>query len=197
LTETENIQIYNQKRIFVGGPVLCLHDDYLAYFGDHEDFKIRYEDLPPVTAYRLSRQEPLWVKILPLYCMLVGLVLLYHDQNPHLGVEGARWFVRSLAVFLPVMVVVSGIPYLLTKREFTILPSAKGEIKIARGGDHDVIIETLRSRRLTALRRFAVLNPLNPREEENVRFQWLRDEGVITEEEFFAFKQMILEKVHN
>jgi len=43
-----------------------------------------------------------------------------------------------------------------------------------------------------ALRKFAVIEPLNPPKAELQKFVWLKDQGIISEQEFEFFRQKLV-----
>lgn len=161
------------------------HDDHLAYFGKYWDFRVRYEHLPPVTKYTESRSKEIFSLCAFVYCVLAALALLMKEHNPHYGTEGFYWAMRSLGLFLAIACAVVAPIYFVEKKEFTVLPTYKGNILVPHGATHDRILKSIERSRFLALKRvFAVHDLANTPEEEVGKFAWLKDEGAITAEEY-------------
>jgi hypothetical protein len=67
---------------------------------------------------------------------------------------------------------------------FTLIP-AKHEIRVIRDSQHQTIIDEIMKRRHDLLRRkHAAVDPLNATGAESRKFRWLREEGVISDQEY-------------
>lgn len=110
---------------------------------------------------------------------------------------------KSGSVWLPIGIsflfglVCCGIGYglrCLLKKEYTVLVTQVGKLTIAKDRQHDEIVKELQARRLAALRRAVVVSRLLPPWVEVKKFKWLRDEGVITDEDFETYRSHILSR---
>ena len=64
---------------------------------------------------------------------------------------------------------------------------------VLRDRRHDEVLKALESRRVRELQKLAVINPLNTTNIEMQKFTWLKDEGVITEQEFNFFRTKLVQ----
>jgi hypothetical protein len=170
---------------------LTLHPDYAEYNiagsrGKITGFNVKYESLPKTFDYRTFRAKDRFVTF-PLI-LIAGSTLfqLATNKGNVYSLLGAR---------LLFGLVCCGIGYglrCLLKKDYTALATAAGTLLIAKDGKHDQILAELQTRRAAAQKKFTVINPLAPPWNEIKKFKWLRDEGVISDNDFRMYRKMIL-----
>lgn len=195
------------------GPPLTLGQDAFrfhaefAFYGDHLEysmndgaqtaFNIKYNELPHPTEYRtFMRNDGLAALVLCL-CMLVALALLdtYSGESYFATAEGFRQTAVGTVIFIPAVVFLVFGARRYSRKEFTILPVTKGVIRVLQDLQHDRLIGEMKQRRYAALRAQAVIDRQNSPQGELRKFQWLKEQGAITEHEFEAFRNKLLEAI--
>jgi hypothetical protein len=126
--------------------------------------------------------------------MLIAMALVntYFGDRYYATAEGFRQMVAGAAIFVP------GLAFLVFgarrygRKEFTVVPVAKGTIRVLQDAQHDRLIGEMQHRRHAALREEAVIDDRNSPQRELRKFTWLKEQGAITEQEFETFRQKIL-----
>ncbi len=160
------------------------NERYLEYFGVEWDFKCRYEDIAEPSQYKRTKTSDRPVTFAFVFLIAVGLALLSRDHGPHYGLEGWNRLVNGLVIFIGVIIAVCVPFYLVTHKEYTIIPTKNGSLLIVRNKQHDAIVQKIQSARLIGLRLLAAPNPANSPNEELLKLKWLRGQGAITNEEY-------------
>jgi hypothetical protein len=167
------------------------HPDYVEFYvaglrGNLTGFNLKYETLPNAFDYRTHRPKDQFVTF-PL--TIVAAATLYELAiHPR---DTASSIIGFMAVFGAVLCAVGyGLRGLL-KKEYTVLVTPAGRLLIAKDRKHDAIVKELASRRTAALRRAAVVDPQAPPWLEIKKFKWLRDEGIISEDDYRACRELI------
>jgi hypothetical protein len=78
-----------------------------------------------------------------------------------------------------------------SKNVYTSIPVRNGKVLVLQDKRHDEVIEALESRRVRFYRKLAVIDLRNPPAVELRKFTWLKEQGVISEEEFETFRQKL------
>jgi hypothetical protein len=171
------------------------HRRHLAYEsndgGALSGFNIRYSDLPPPTDYRtLLKRDRMTVGFVFLAGLLVGIALLNLDAR-------ATYYVRAAeALFLvPYLLALAYAADRISKKGFTSVPTKKGFIRVLHNAQHGRVLELIQEGRNAHLRTFAVIDPAKPPQEELRKMAWLKDQGVISEQEFESFRHKLLDGV--
>ena len=87
--------------------------------------------------------------------------------------------------------------YNLVKSEYTVIDSVKGSVAILRDKHHDSILGELQRRRIAQLRlNFSEIDFNNDLDSELRKHAWLRQEGVISREEY-AYVEGLLRRHHD
>lgn len=85
--------------------------------------------------------------------------------------------------------------YYLRTTRYSTLRSDSGKLLVIRDGKHDAIMERIRSGKRTSLReKYFFYDASNTVEQELRKYQYLKDDGAITEEEFVKVSNALLEK---
>jgi hypothetical protein len=183
---------FKQRNGLISKVELTLFPDYAEYYfvsgrGKSTGYNVKYELLPNEFYYRTDRPRDTYV-LLPMVSMAaITLVELW-----------SRVFVDAYQIIglsAVVGTILCGIGYglrRLFKRSCTSLPTAAGTIMIVQNGKHDRMIGELQTRRAAALKRQVFINKSTPPWLEIKKFKWLKDEGIITEDELTAYREMIL-----
>ena len=169
---------------------LKLHSEYVEYYvidrhGKVAGFNIKYELLPAEFDYQTYRARDSYVT-LPL--ATVALLTLFELLN-----HSDTYFVIGFMTLNAL--VLCGIGYglrRLFKKDYTALVTEAGMLLIVKDGKHDQIVNELQMRRAAALRKMVVVDRLAPPWREVKKFKWLRDEGIISNEDFDSYRDLIL-----
>lgn len=167
------------------------HGDYLEYAfidgdGDKTGFNLKYEHIPGEFDYRTYRSPDMFITFPVLMVAGLGLLHLFTKEQDHIKIIG------FLIVYAAVLAGVGYLCRLVLKKDYVALPVAEGTILIVKDKNHKKILAELQSRRMAALKKYAVIDPLAPSGREVAKFEWLRDQHVISEEEFVVYKECIL-----
>jgi len=169
---------------------LKLHPEYVEYYvvdrhGKVAGFNIKYELLPAEFDYQTYRATDAYVS-LPL--ATVALLTLFE-----LLVYGDSYFLIGLMALMALVLCGAGYGlHRLFKRDYTALVTKAGMLLIVKDGKHDQIVNELQMRRAAALRKMVVVDRLAPPWREVKKFKWLRDEGIISNEDFVSYRELIL-----
>ncbi|HUI98041.1 MAG TPA: hypothetical protein VLX44_19950 [Xanthobacteraceae bacterium] len=174
---------------------LTLHPDYAEFYvsgtrGNSTGFNFRYEMLPNAFDYRTHRPKDLFVTFsLMIVAPLSLFELAIHPRDSAFSLLGFMVF------FGAVMCAIGYGLRRMPKREYTVLATPAGRLLIAQDRQHDAIVTELQSRRTAALKRAAVINPLEQPWREVKKFKWLSDEGIISEDDYQGYRALILASV--
>lgn len=80
----------------------------------------------------------------------------------------------------------------LFKKEYTAPATQSGNLLVVKDRKHDQILKEIKTRRVAALKRAVVVNRLVPPWNEVKKFKFLRDEGIISTDEFASYRESIL-----
>lgn len=165
--------------------------DYVEYTirdgnGAMTSFKAQYAGLPPKFDYRVyqpPRRPAFVIQVFAVLC-LCWVAVISFPWRGHEPVEFAALF----GVLL-----VAGWAYLRvrSKTVYTSIPVRNGKVLVLQDKRHAEVIEALESRRVRFYRKLAVIDPRNPPAIELRKFTWLKEQGVISEEEFETFRQKL------
>jgi len=165
--------------------------DYLEYtirdrYGALSSFTVKYSALPGKTeygAYRSARRPVTGLQIL-LFAMVILVLSSAYPKSP-------AW---ETGLLIGCCVAVFGGSILSRWRfqnEYTTIPTAKGKLLLLRNKEHDQVLKEIESRRTRELRGLARIDPFNAPQAELRKFEWLKEQGVISAEEFEAFRQKL------
>jgi hypothetical protein len=146
----------------------------------------RYKHIPGEFDYHTFRPYDMFVSFPVMLVAFLGLAHLVREKHDH---------IKLIGFFIVYGVVLAGLGYLcrrLLKKDYTALPVAEGTILIVRDKNHARILAELQSRRMAALREYAVIDPMILPKQNMAKFEWLLDQGVISAEEFAVYKDHIL-----
>jgi hypothetical protein len=186
---TAPVMSFEQRNV-QGKTELKLFPDYLEFnFSDsgtpRDGFNAKYDSLPGDFNFRIFRPRNSYIlQSIIFAAVLLPLALLSHRGDP-VPIIGITVLVCFVLCFFS-----AGINWLLAKN-YTVLPTQGGHILIVQDAQHDRIIDELRARRVAALQKAAVVNRLQNPWSEVKKFKFLRDEGVISDNDFNAYKEMI------
>lgn len=158
--------------------------EYLGYRSPHWQFNIKYVDLPSPTAHVQSRSPQRYTNMAMVYCITAALVLLLKDKQVHIGAEGFVWMLWAMGKFTLVTALLVGPIRWLEHRRSTLVPTAKGDVVVPHGANHDRILAELEAKRVASLRlALWAPDPANELHEEIAKYRWLLEQGAITQEE--------------
>ena len=144
-------------------------------------FSVPYEEFPN-EAGELVEKNP-WYRNVAVLWMLLGAVAMAFNYVESGEVGGVFWLVLGLITY--------GI-YRYKKTEYSVFNTAYGRVFVIKDKDHDAIVDEIRSRKRSILReRFGTIDFNNPPEVELRKFQLLKEEGAISEEEYEKVCQQI------
>ena len=182
------IMSFKQRNVYAKTE-LKLFPDYLEFNfianGINDGFNAKYESLPGDFEFGTLRQKNLNIwRIIILVAMLLPLVLLKQrgDPAPIIGIALLVGFVLCL--------ISAGVHWLFVNN-YTVVPTQGRDILIVQDAQHDRIIDELRARRVSSLKKAVVVNRLENPWSEVKKFKFLWDEGIISENDFEAHKEMI------
>ncbi len=165
--------------------------DYVEYTirdssGAMTSFNAQYAGLPAKFDYRVyqpPRRPALVIQVFALLCLCWVAVISF----PWRGYEPVE-FAALFGVLL-----VAGWAYIRvrSKNVYTSIPVRNGKVLVLQDKRHDEVIEALESRRVRFYRKLAVIDLRNPPAVELRKFTWLKEQGVISEEEFETFRQKL------
>ncbi len=173
---------------------LKLHPDYVEFYvvtasGKSNGFNVKYELLPNEFDYRTYRPRDMFIRF-PVILM-AGQMLFALVSNK------ASAYATILFAFL-FTAILCAIGYglrLLLKKEITALAIQAGMLLVVKDQNYDQIMNELKVRREAALRALVLINSLQPPWSEVKKFKWLRDEGIISSDEFEFYRARILSSV--
>lgn len=173
------------------------HLEYSADDGAQTSFNLLYSDIPPKAECRTWRKNDTVIGIV--FCMgaVLGMALLnlHAASGWYDGPEGARRVAQSALLYLPLLGLLVWTAHMRTRKEFTIVPTAKGQMRILHDASHDRILAEMQERRHAALRAQAVIDQYNSPESELKKFAWLKEQGAITEREYEMFRHKLTEAI--
>ncbi|HTK84411.1 MAG TPA: hypothetical protein VL625_04935 [Patescibacteria group bacterium] len=160
-------------------------DHTFSYFNNRSGASIKYEQIP--LEWRLSGRKNWRAKYISAGFACFGIVMgtaimgEQSERNIHAMQSGLTFMATCLAcavllyfferVFRP-------------STEFTVIP-AKPEIRIIHDGrEKEIEAEILKHRRDALRAKLMNIDPLNAPGTESRKFRWLREENIITDEEY-------------
>ncbi len=154
--------------------------------GDRASFSVKYEDAPSRFDYRTF--EP-YRPVAPLQlCVLMTLALCLIVLYPDNSLEMLGAVAASGGISM-------GLTHWLRRSRFrklyTSMPTRNGKLLILRDGRHDAIVREIETRRLQALRKYAMSDALDAPQAAIRRLRWLKEEGAINALEFDRYRRAL------
>ncbi len=156
--------------------------------GGIASFSVKYTEIPSKVKYSLFQEarRPAvqnQVFLLLFMALLIFAVLRQNSEQilPFLIVAGAVGIGGSALLRR----------YL--RKIYTSIPTVNRKLLVLRDAQHDEVLKELESRRMRALRKLAVIDPLNAPQLELRKFMWLKEEGIISEQECDFFRQKLVD----
>lgn len=158
--------------------VFTLYDHYFNFaYEDRSgssDGDIHYADFPQKSSIQIEQNE--WLRNVGYLWMALGALqfgyAIYSDAS--LSGKGV-WIVLGIAC-----IVWSN----YSKIKYTVFRSGRSNIFVIQDKQHDQIIEEINARRKSQLLQwFGDVNPENDLDNEIQKFQWLAEQGVLSQEE--------------
>jgi hypothetical protein len=178
-----------EQRNLTAKTELRLFSEYLEFncFGDgiKDGFNVKYESLPADFDFQTFRPRNAYILHSVTFVAAVLPIVLLRYRGNALPVIGIALLVGIILAF------VGSAIHWLYANDYTTLRTHNGDILIVEDAQHDRIISELRARRLAALKKTAVVNRLQNPWYEVKRFKFLRDEGIISENDFNLYKESI------
>jgi hypothetical protein len=187
-----------EQRNFLGRIHLTFYSKYLDYSNGKWSFKLRYEDLPAELEYRGITRKSLFAPIICFLTLIGAMIALHwiglsHSANYYVGPEGGLRVLKFMGIALPIIIGATYMASRYSKISYTVIPTYKGTLEFANDKHKDAIHQELKTRRHEALRRrLAVVDYLNPPQEEMNKFVWLKEQGIITEEELELYRKKLV-----
>ncbi|MBL4616887.1 MAG: hypothetical protein JKY46_04270 [Robiginitomaculum sp.] len=140
-----------------------------------EQFRIAYTSVPNDRSTFTDKN--LWLRNVGfIWCLLGVIILGLGAADGSLSIADGLWLLLG-AICLVV--------FKYSQVKYTIFRTAKGNVLVLQNDDHDKIVqEIFNHRREQFLMVYGDINSENDINEEIGKFKWLRDEGVITDNEF-------------
>jgi hypothetical protein len=153
-------------------------------------FSVKYIALPAKIAYGIYEPPRRQVVVIQLFLMMfltLLFILAYRDQPQRI--------LYMMAFYSVIGIGSSALLRRHFKTIYTSIPVVGGgkKVLVLRDRRHDEVLKALESRRVRELQKLAVINPLNTTNIEMQKFTWLKDEGVITEQEFNFFRTKLVQ----
>jgi hypothetical protein len=124
-------------------------------------------------------ERNIWLRNAGLFWVGLSLVIAVLADTTPRRLRGLGWLLIGIGCL---------VAYRLRTTTFTVLHSPKGRVLVIRNDPtHDQVLEEIDARRLRQRREwYAQVDPDNTPGREAAKFDWLRDEGVISDEEHAA-----------
>lgn len=153
-------------------------DEELTYSIEHKgskgSFKVKYAEIPPPASQLLERQE--WLRNIGVIWVVLGLFFMFRAY-----VNGAS---LSGQGFWPMLGVFCLIAYQATLVRLTVFKTGHGLLCVIQDKRYKQIVGEITSRKNAQLiKLFGEINRENDPEMEVRKFNWLREQGALTEEE--------------
>lgn len=149
--------------------------------GGQGTFSVPYEEIPSEAGELTERNA--WFRNVAYLWMLIGVVSIVLHVSEHGELGGGFWLL------------IGGITYAVYRFKtvtYTVYDTRYGRVFVIRDKHHDRIVAELGERRAGALRsRFATVDAGNEPEDEVRKFEWLREEGAISDAEFEDYVRQI------
>jgi hypothetical protein len=170
---------------------LGLHPDYVEFSmagtrGNSTGFNVGYALLPNEFNYRTFRAGDSFVLFPLLLVPALTMFELAIPQNPVYPTLGL------MVVFGFICCAIGYGLRRVLRRAYTVLPTSAGNLLVVKDAQHDRILTELQARRAAALRKSALINPVLSPWMELKRFNQLKDDGIISDEEFKTYRERIL-----
>lgn len=187
----ENAVVRFKQRNVLTRVRLTLRQDFFEYSiapgrGARTGFNAKYETLPNAFDYRTFRPKSMFMRIVLLIMWIFIVSHLVTDDRSDFT------FIGFILVFGAVCAALGYGFKFLFKKEYTVLATATGNLLIVKDRQHDRIITELQARRMSALKKFVVVDKLQDPWKEIKKFKWLRDQSVISPQEFDMYADLIL-----
>ena len=177
----------------------AFHGDYLDYAmndGALTEFKAHYKDLPHPSEYRsFAKKDGLLTGFILCFAALLATALMNFVEGDHYfsTPAGSHQALIGILIFVPAIAILAFGARRVSRKEYTIVPISKGVIRILNDAQHERIVGEIQNRRLAALRAQAVIDGANSMQGELRKFTWLKEQGVISAEEFEGFRERIMD----
>ena len=141
--------------------------------GDTSQSKIHYSAVPFDEKYE-SEERNQWYRNAGILWFCLGSYLTYLNFSEGKQIISLWLFVGTACLFA----------FYFSVKKFTRIPVGDGSIFIIKGKNHDEIIDKIESKRKEViLKEHESINMENTPENEVEKFIWLKDKGLISEEE--------------
>jgi hypothetical protein len=165
--------------------------DYVEYTirdrnGALSCFTVKYSALPGRTeygAYQPARRPVTGLQIL----LFALMILMISSAFP----KASQWEIGLMVGGAVAALSISIALRWRFRNAYTTIPTAKGKLLLLRDKQHDLVLQELESRRMKELRKLATIDPLNSPQAELRKFEWLKEQEVITQEEFELIRQKL------
>lgn len=140
-----------------------------------EQFRVAYTSVPNDRSTFTDKN--IWLRNVGFIWCLLGLIILgFGAVDGSLSIADGLWLLLG-AICL--------IVFKYAQVKYTIFRTAKGNVLVLQNDDHEKVVdEIFKYRREQFLMIYGDINSENDINEEIGKFKWLRDEGVITDNEF-------------
>ena len=187
-----------EQDVFRFRSAFAFHDNHLEYSmndGALSEFKVYYKELPHPTEYRSFTKKDGTASFVLCLGALLAMALMNYVANDHYFATpfGSKQALAGTLIYIPAFAMLIWGARRLSRREYTIVPVSKGTIRVLQDPQHDRIMGEIQNRRLAALRAQAIIDDSNSPQIELRRFAWLKEQGAITDEEYDAFREKILD----
>lgn len=139
-----------------------------------QSFSVEYGSIPK-DMNELEEQNP-WYRNMGIFWVSIGTlqIAMRFFESGHL--KGSMWITLGLPCLLL---------YMLAKTKYSVINTEDGRIFIIQNKQHDRILDELNKRRISQWRQwYADVNLSNESAKEIGKFEWLRDQNVISKDEY-------------
>jgi len=153
--------------------------------GNKALFNVKYTDLPSKFEYRVFQPRRSALYLAAVRVMALALMVIVLSPLESWSVLGPTAVCGGIAIGVLTLI------RQYREKIYTAIPTASGRLLVLWGECYDEILRELQSRRLRALRKLAEIDPQNDPVVELRKFLWLKEEGVISEEELNGYARML------
>jgi hypothetical protein len=153
--------------------------------GNRASFSARYRDLPSKFEYRVFQPRKYVLPIAALRIMGLALVVIV------LSPWHSFWELSAVAVSGGILIGVLTLIGRHREKIYTAIPTRNGKLLVLCDKRHDDILRELESRRLLPLGKLTEINAQNDPAAELRKFLWLKEEGVISEQDLNVYARAL------
>ncbi len=174
--------------------------DHLRYCTEERGFNIHYSDIASLNeseeTFKGEDYSLSFLCCMLCVCGCMSLIAFYFEARKYYPLYFDFYhdtlFVIYAALALALSAVATVHSFRLADNRFVRVHTSKGAIDILHDKNKAAILDEIAKRRLAALRQLAVIDDLSSREDEARKFYALKQDGIISDNEYKAFSERII-----